>query len=63
MDVGSRIIADAIKEFSAGVQEIKKLKIMMIEKITSQMLQSEKENRDIWFYKINCKLQLFLLRC
>jgi hypothetical protein len=27
------------------------------------MLQSEKENRDIWFYKINCKLQLFLLRC
>jgi hypothetical protein len=42
MDVGSRIIADAIKEFSTGVQEIEKLRIKMIERITSHMLQSEK---------------------
>lgn len=30
---------------STGVQEIGKLKIMMMKRITSQMLQSEKESR------------------
>ncbi len=45
MDVGSREIIDAIKEFSIGVQEIEKLKINMTKRITSQMLQSEKKSK------------------
>lgn len=45
MDVGSRAIIDAIKEFSIGVQEIEKLKINMTKRITSQMLQSEKKSK------------------
>jgi len=35
MDVGSRAIIYATKEFSAGVQEIEKLKIKMTGRITS----------------------------
>jgi uncharacterized protein YoxC len=45
LDVGSRAIIDAIKEFSIGVQEIEKLKINMTKRITSQMLQSEKKSK------------------
>jgi uncharacterized protein YoxC len=45
LDVGSREIIDAIKEFSIGVQEIEKLKINMTKRITSQMLQSEKKSK------------------
>jgi len=47
MDVGSATITDAIKEFSISVQEIKKLEIKMTKKITSQMLQSEKERKQM----------------
>jgi uncharacterized protein YoxC len=46
MDV-SAAITDAIKEFSISVQEIKKLKIKTTKKITSQMLQSEKERKEM----------------
>jgi len=63
MDVGYGVIVDVIKEFSTNVQEIEKFKIEMTERIISQMLQSEKENKQKWFYTVNYKLQLFLLMC
>jgi len=47
MDVGYGTIVDAIKKFSTSVQEIEKFKIEKIERITSQMLQNEKENRQM----------------
>ncbi len=47
MDVGYGTILDAIKEFSTNVQEIEKFKIDMIKRIISQMLQNEKENKQM----------------
>jgi hypothetical protein len=49
MDVGYGVIVDVIKEFSTNVQEIEKFKIEMTERIISQMLQSEKENKQNGF--------------
>jgi hypothetical protein len=43
MDVRSSVIPNAIKEFSINVKEIKKFKMEMTKRITSQMLQSEKK--------------------
>jgi hypothetical protein len=40
MDVGSSVIVDVIKEFSIVWTQIEKLKMEMIERINSQMLQS-----------------------
>jgi hypothetical protein len=47
MDVGSSIIASAIKEFSEGVKKIEKMKMEMIERIVIQMFQNEHIGRKL----------------
>jgi hypothetical protein len=41
MDVKFVVIVEDIKDFSIDVKEIEKLKMEMIERITSQMLQNQ----------------------
>ncbi len=47
MDVGYGAIVDAIKDFQLVCNKFKNSKTDMIERIISQMLQSEKDNRQM----------------
>jgi len=47
LDAGSFAITNAIKEFSKGVKDIEKMKMEMIERIATQLLQNEQIGREL----------------